>query len=445
MVVAGLVAVVVVSLVVARIGLVYLDGAKKLTRISPHRVATAIDLTDDASDAPPGSSGRAWLLRGFDPHEAAAWIDHDFDPDHAYLFRSLELDAPTAARLRAAGLEDTALVTLVEEASFAHHDGRQQLITLVERAPQLAPQAIAWLRLGATADQALAYAAEGFTPAASDTWRAAGWNLDDALPWFAARFEPTPALAWRTRAFDAAEARSWKREHFGVRQAEQWRRLGDTPAQARDVERRFIEARLTVTEGLQWLDLGFSVEEICAGWPAMAAGHDTRSWRAEWQRMKLSPADVSGWHTKFGREETAQWLDAGIRDPATALRLRARGFTPETVAGVARDRLADVFNSVPVTRDDLLSAAGQLGRAGGSPEIRRRLQRAAAVTGQGNPREVAVDLIEDVLDELQRLAGLGELGAPLAAKALARRLERGLIASALLNGRRSDADMPHAG
>ena len=404
MVVVGLVAVVVVSLIVARIGLVYLDGAKP-TRTAPDPVASAIDLTDDPSDAPE-PTGRTWLLRGFDPHEAGAWIEYGFDPDHAYLFRSLDLDAPTAARLRTAGLEASALVALVEEASFAHHDGHRQLITVAERAPHLTPQAIAWMRLGATTEQALAYATEGFTPAAADTWRAAGWELDDALPWFAARFEPTPALAWRTNGFGAAEAHAWKREHFGVRQAEQWRRLGDTPTQAREVERRFIEARLTVTQGLHWLDLGFSVDEICA--------------------------------------ETALWLDAGIRDPATALRLRARGFTPDAVAGVARDRLADIFNSVPITRDDLLSAAGKLGRAGGSPDIRRRLQRAAAVNGAGNPRGVAVDLIEDVLDELQRLADQGQLGAPLAAKALARRLERGLIVSALVSGRRADTNTPHA-
>ena len=405
MVVVGLVAVVVVSLIVARIGLVYLDGAKP-TRLASDPLASSIDLTDDPSDGP-DAAGRTWLRRGFAPHEAGAWIEHDFDPDHAYLFRSLDLDAPTAARLRTAGLEDSALVALVEEALFAHHDGHRQLITLAERAPHLAPQAIAWMRLGATTDQALAYATEGFTPAAADSWRAAGWELDDALPWFAARFEPTPALAWRTKGFDAAEASACKREHFGVRQAEQWRRLGDTPTQAREVERRFIDARLTVTQGLQWLDRGFSVDEICA--------------------------------------EAGRWLDAGIRDPETALRLRARGFTPEAVAGVARDRLSDIFNSVPVTRDDLLAAAGQLGRAGGSPDIRRRLQRAAAVNGDGNPREVAVDLIEDVLDELQRLAALGQLGAPVAAKALARRLERGLIVSALVSGRRPDANTSLAG
>jgi hypothetical protein len=274
----------------------------------------------------------------------------------------------------------------------------------------------------------LAFAREGFTPAASDTWRAAGWHLDDALPWFAARFEPTPALTWRDNGFEPAEADAWRREHFGVRQAIEWRRLGDTPARARLVERQFADARVTVTEGLQWLDLGFSVEEICAGWPKMATGQDARSWRAGWNGIGLTPAEVSAWHTKFDHDETRRWLDAGVRDASSAATLRARGFGPE-----------DLVDAVPVTRDDLLSAAGQIARAGGSPEIGHRLQRAAEA-----PRDVGMDVIEDVVDELQRLGDEGRLGAPTTARALARRFERGLLAAALRSDRTARMDTAQA-
>ena len=106
-------------------------------------------------DAHEAASLRTWLLRGFDLHEARAWIQHGFDPDHAFLFRSLALDAETTANLRTAGLEDSALVALVEEASFAHHAGPEQLIAVIERAPHLASQALAWLRLGATTAQVI--------------------------------------------------------------------------------------------------------------------------------------------------------------------------------------------------------------------------------------------------------------------------------------------------
>lgn len=447
MVIAGLLLVVVVSVVVARAGLAYLDGAPRHRTTGPVRdvrasAAPTIDLRD--AGTAPSASPRAWMLRDFDVQESDEWIRLGFDPDHAFLFRSLAIDATTAARLRNGGLEDAALVALIEEASFGGPEGREQLVALAERAPQLAPQALAWMRLGTTAERALAYATEGFTPAEADLWRAVDWELDDALPWFAARFEPASAREWREHGFAPEPAAAWRREHFGVRQAVQWRRLGDTPAQARSVAQQFVVARVTVTEGLHWLDLGFSVDEICSGWPAMAAGHDARAWRAGWKALPLSPAEVAAWHAEFDRDETMRWLDAGVRDASAAIRLRARGFGPDDVASVVGDRLADTFDAVPVTRDDLLSAAGQLARAGGSAELRLRLERATAVNGDGDPKEVAPDLIEDVLDELQRLSELGLLGAPHTARALARQLERGLIASALVSGRHGVAEAPRA-
>ena len=288
------------------------------------------------------------------------------------------------------------------------------------------------MALGTDADRAFAYTAKGFTSAASDVWRGAGWDMDDALPWFAAGFEPVSAKPWRTNGFDPIEAQAWKREHFGVKQALEWQHLGDTPARARSVEKRFAEARVTVTDGLRWLDRGFSVDEICAGWPSMESGSDSRSWRADWKGLALTPAEVTAWHAKFDHDEAASWLSVGVRDPAAAIRLRARGLGPQQVSVVASARRTNVFKGVPVTRDDLLSAAGQLGRAGGSPEIRHRLQRAAAAHATGDPREVNADLIDEVLGELRRLDGLGALGAPHAARALARRLERGLIVCALI-------------
>jgi hypothetical protein len=335
-------------------------------------------------------------------------------------------------------------VALVEEASFSHHTKLDDIVTLAERAPHLAPQAVAWLGLGVTTDQALAYSGEGFTPAASDAWRAAGWDMDEALAWFTARFEPSSAKAWRASGFGPDEARAWKREHFGVKQAVEWRQLGDTPAQARGVEARFADARVTVADGLRWLDRGFSVDEICAGWPAMATGSEAGSWRADWKGSSLTPAEITAWHSKFDHEQATRWLDAGVRDPRSALRLRARGFEPQHVERVIADRLADVFNQIPVTRDDLLSAAGQLARAGGSADIRNRLQRAAAVNSAGDPKEVNADLIADVLDEMHQLDETGALGAPHVARALIRRLERGLIVSALITGRPENAEVSRA-
>jgi hypothetical protein len=386
----------------------------------------------DESDEPVVHSLRPWVLRGIEVEEAKRWIDRGFDADHAYLLRSMDVDPRTAARLRNAGLSDSALVTLVEEASFRHQTGHEDLIALAERAPHLAPQAMAWMSLGIDAERALAYVAEGFTSAASDPWRGAGWEMDDALPWFAAKFEPASAKAWRASGFQPAEARAWKREHFGVKQALEWRQLGDMPTQAREVERRFGEANVTVTDGLRWLDRGFSVDEICAGWPTMESGSDSGSWRAEWKGLSLSACEVKAWHAEFDRDDAENWLRAGVRDPQDANRLRARGLEPQHVRRVASDRLATAFKGVPVTRDDLLSAAGQLARASGSPEIRHRLQIAAATNAAGDPKEVSADLIDDVLGELRRLEDVGALGAPHAARALARRLERGLIVCALI-------------
>jgi hypothetical protein len=383
-------------------------------------------------EEPVRHSLRPWVLRGIDVEEAKGWIDRGFDADHAYLLGSMGIDARTAARLRKAGLEDSDLIELVEQASFQHRTGHDQLVALAERAPHLAAQAMAWMSLGVDAEHSLAYADAGFTTAASDVWRGAGWDMDAALPWFVAKFEPASARVWQASGFAPEEAAAWKREHFGVKQASQWRLLADTPAQAREVEKQFGAARVTVADGLRWLDRGFSVEEICAGWPSMQLGGDATSWRAEWKGLALTPAEVTAWHARFDHEEATSWLQAGVRDPRSAKRLVARGLGPNDVRSVASDRLAHAFKEVPVTRDDLLSAAGQLARAGGSPEIRHRLQVAAATHANGDPKEVSADLIDDVLGELRRLDDAGVLGAPHAARALARRLERGLIVCALV-------------
>ena len=431
MVVAGLVMIGVAVAVLAR---VYISSPPKAQPMPVVPTpATAAPLVEAAAKTVRHSL-RPWVLRGIEIEEAKNWIDRGFDADHAYLLRSMNVDPRTADRLRKAGLEDSALVSLVEEASFRNQTGHDDLVALAERAPHLAPQAVAWMSLGVDADHALAYVAEGFTSAASDRWRGAGWEMDDALPWFAAKFEPASAKAWRAQGFDPAEAQAWKREHFGVKQAVEWRRLGDTPARARVVEKRFREASVTVADGLRWLDRGFSVDEICAGWPSMESGSDSGSWRADWKGLSLTPAEVKAWHARFDHDETANWLDAGVRDPSAAVRLQGRGLGPQQVLRVATDRLADAFKDVPVTRDDLLSAAGQLAHAGGSPAIRHRLQMAAADAG-GEPKEVSAELIDEVLGELRRLDELGALGAPTAARALARRLERGLIVCALVSDR----------
>ncbi|MEY2432076.1 MAG: hypothetical protein QOC92_1801, partial [Acidimicrobiaceae bacterium] len=397
MVLAGLLMVVVAAGVILRAANTYLNGARS-ANLPASSAAAAVE---SDPDAPVVHSLRPWVLRGIEVEEAKKWIDRGFDADHAFLLRSMDVDPRSATRLRMAGLDDSALVALVEEASFRHQTGLADLVALTEQAPHLAPRAVAWMALGISTDRALAYAGAGFTPLGSDRWRAAGWDMDEALPWFSARFSPASAKAWRANNFDPEEARAWKREHFGVKQAIEWRQLGDTPAQAREVEEQFTKARVTVTDGLLWLDRGFSVDEICAGWPAMAAGSDSGTWRAEWKGFALSPTEVKAWHAKFDHDEAAEWLEAGVRDPAAAIRLRARGLGPQRVADVVAERLPDAFGVVPVTRDDLLSAAGQLARAGGSPEIRHRLQVAAAVNGAGDPREVGADLIDDVIGELR--------------------------------------------
>jgi hypothetical protein len=431
-VVVGIVLIGVAFAVLAR---AYINGPRHARPVLVERSPDPLETVPEAEE-PVVHSLRPWVLRGIDIEEAKQWIDRGFDADHAYLLRSMDIDSHTASRLRKAGLEDSELVSLVEEASFRHQTGRDDLVALAERAPHLAPQAVAWMSLGSDADHALAYVAEGFTPAASDPWRGAGWDMDDALPWFVARFEPASAKVWRANGFDASEAQAWRREHFGVKQAIEWRQLGDTPSQAREVEQRFKEANVTVADGLRWLDRGFSVEEICAGWPSMETGSDSGSWRADWKGLSLTPSEVKAWHAKFDHDEAALWLDAGVRDPCAATRLRARGLGPKEVRSVASARLADAFKDVPVTRDDLLSAAGQLARASGSPEVRHRLQIAAATNAAGDPKEVSAELIDEVLGELRRLEQTGALGAPHAARALARRLERGLIVCALI------ADLP---
>jgi hypothetical protein len=420
-----------IGVAVAALARAYIYAPRKIVA-RPVEATPVPSSVIEGTDEPVVHSLRPWVLRGIDADEAKSWIDRGFDADHAYLLRSMDVDPRTASRLRKAGLEDSALVSLVEEASFRHQTGHDDLVALAERAPHLAPQAMAWMSLGVDADRALAYVAEGFTTAASDRWRGAGWDMDDALPWFAAKFEPASAKAWRINGFDPDEAGAWKSEHFGVKQAMEWRQLGDTPAQARVVERRFSEANVTVTDGLRWLDRGFTVEEVCAGWPSMESGSESGSWRADWKGLSLAPSEVKAWHAKFDHDEAANWVAAGVRDPAAATRLRARGLGPQDVRSVASARLADAFTGVAVTRDDLLSAAGQLARAGGSPEVRHRLQIAAATNASGDPKEVSADLIGDVLDELRRLDDSGELGAPHAARALARRLERGLIVCALI-------------
>lgn len=336
--------------------------------VAPHASPSGADSSNEDGDGEPvRHSLRPWVLRGIEVEEAKRWIDRGFDADHAYLLRSLDVDPRTASRLRKAGLEDSALVALIEEASFRHHTSIDELVALAERDPELAPLAVAWMELGIDADRALSYAAAGFTTAASDAWRGAGWDMDAALPWFAAKFEPASARAWRSGGFDANEAQAWRREHFGVKQAVEWRRLGDTPERAREVEHRLRDARVTVTDGLQWLDRGFTVDDICDGRPQS-----------------------------------------------------------EVLRRVTTPRVAATLRGVPVTRDDLLSAAGQLARASGAPEVRLRLEHEAAGSDASTAIEVSPELIEQVLAELQRLDDRGALGAPHAARALGRRLARGL-------------------
>ena len=139
--------------------------------------------------------------------------DGGFDRDHEYLLRSMNVSPRAAARLRQAGLSDSALVSLIEDALFRHHMSRD--------------------------------------------------DLAEAVPWLAAGFEPASAEAWRANGFDLERAQRWRDEHFGVKQAAEWRRLGDTPAQAREVAERFRTLGVTMAEALRFLDRGLTVDEIC--------------------------------------------------------------------------------------------------------------------------------------------------------------------------------------
>src|SRR5207253_8476941 len=141
-------------------------------------------------------------------------------------------------------------------------------------------------------------------------------------------------------------------------------------------------------------------------------GGDSGAWRAEWKGQALTPTELAAWHEHFDHDAASAWLRAGVRDPGAAGRLVARGFEPKQVRRVASDRVSHAFKDIPVTRDDLMSAAGQLARAGGSPDIRVRLQLAAGRTDADGPTEVSVELIDDVLTELQRLDEMGTRGAP---------------------------------
>jgi hypothetical protein len=442
-IVAGLVLIGVAAAVLLR---AYVTGQlHRRTRRAPR---TTDRSADGARDRHPSTgdvdaaSLRPWIARGIQPEVARPWIDQGFDADHAFLLISMGVGPGTAARLRTAGIEDSAVVRVLEEALFQHHVRQEDLVTVAERAGDLAPQAVGWMARGLSADRALAYARAGITPQAADAWSAAGWNVGEALPWFEARFEPAAAQAWRDSGFDAASAHAWKAEHFGVRQAMAWRRLGDTPEAARAVEQQFVDAGVTVTDGLRWLDRGFSVDEICAGWPSLQAtsATDADAWREQWHDLPLSPREAAAWNEEFSPEETARWLDAGVRDVTAAVRLRHRGLDVDSVHTIA-DRLAQAFDAVPVWRDDLLSAAGHLARSGGDPTIRQHVQAAAG--SSGDAKEVSADLIEALLAELKRLDAAGLLGAPHAARALGRRLEEGLIVSELITGRGGRIEAGH--
>jgi hypothetical protein len=199
--------------------------------------------------------------------------------------------------------------------------------------------------------------------------------LDDLVSlseYLAVGFRLAGARAWRDAGFAPEEARAWKREHFGWKQAVEWKRLGDGPAQARTVAAAFTAAHVAVADGLRWLDRGYTIEEICAG---------------------------------------------RHREPDRAPRPR-------------RARLEVAFALVPVARDELLAAAGQLVGAGGDPAVVRRLQAAAAARRM----EVEPDLVRATVAELHRLTDSGVIGAPNAARVLAARLERALNATTLVTG-----------
>ena len=152
---------------------------------------TEIEVESEAEGGEPARhSLRPWVLRGIDIEEAKLWIDRGFDADHAYLLRSLDVDPRTASRLRKAGLDDSSLVTLIEEASFRHHTSIDDLVALAERAPHLAPIAVAWMELGVDADRAC-------RPAAAIRPLASRRNARAARPAPPRRRSRQPATTWR--------------------------------------------------------------------------------------------------------------------------------------------------------------------------------------------------------------------------------------------------------
>ena len=283
------------------------------------RLASALDLTPSwaafsVNRRTPVAREVDWVRRGIEREEASRWIAAGVDADHAFLFKSLQIGPETAGRLREAGFDESDLITLLEDASFGHRVKPRHLEAVLERAPRVAPAALAWVGSGVDVERAIVFATAGFAVDAFTAWKHAGWTPDDALPWFVAGFEPENAAAWRDNHFTAQRARTWKRAHFGVKQAVDWQLLGETPEDARVSEQRLRDAGITIATGLHLLYRGLSLEEICAG-GALA-------------ERAFSNEESFAWLSSFTPEEAMQWLDAGVRDPAEAERLRREGVRP---------------------------------------------------------------------------------------------------------------------
>ncbi|MEY2591457.1 MAG: hypothetical protein QOJ67_3441 [Acidimicrobiaceae bacterium] len=324
-----------------------------------------------------GTETDRWLERGFDADDAARWHAAGFRPDPAYLLRTLGASPAISAQLLRAGLDQEGAVEAVEHA--------------IIRGPGHPPRSSK--EVAATLERLVTMTACGFVPAEAAAWIDNGWEAEEAAAWFEVGFGPANARAWRDEGFAPKEALAWKRDLFGSKQASQWRRLGDTPARARAVAATFTSANITVADGLRLMDRGLTAEQVAA------------------QHERPTP------------ELTAAPAPTPPVAPA-----------PPKVA--PRPKLEAAFHLVPVTRDDLLAAAGQLVRAGGEPSLVHRLNSAA----DAGCKEMEPAVISAAITELRRLDEAGALGSPLLVRIVVSRFERALNACLAVSGRMINVD-----
>ena len=295
------------------------------------------------------------------------WELREFAPDEASRWRAAGFRADAAFLLRSLGATPTIGKQLLRVLG-----DEESVVEAVERAmirpPGSSPRSAA--EVAEALDALVAMTACGFRPHEAKAWISGDWDAQEAARWAEAGFGPASARAWRAAGFAPKEAVPWKRDLFGAKQAAQWRRLGATPERARAVAASLTREQLDVVDALRLLDLGLTVEDLLAG------------------RREPPPLDL------------------------------------RTPPAPSAPRLATAFSRVPVAREDLLAAAGQLVRAGTASSLVRTLQAAA----DAGCRELEPEVVAAAIVELRKLDDNGALGSPLLVRIVMSRFDRALAA-----------------